>query len=219
MVLRKAILERDGWLCQCDDCKSTGAVKVAHEVDHKSNTRDENDRLNDSPDNLQAINRDCHKRKTARESLEGAQRSSMTPEWMPVTTKPLTVVCGPPGSGKTTWAKEQASLSDLVIDQDDIATDVFLKPLWEMLSPERQQVARLRNEMIASYVRGKTTHTHCYLIDTAGSFKRRKFWRDRGADVVVMETVKDECFERVRKRADRPESVKPSLIKAIERWN
>jgi hypothetical protein len=57
------------------------------------------------------------------------------------------------------------------------------------------------------------------LIDTAGSFKRRKFWRDRGADVVVMETVKDECFERVRKRADRPESVKPSLIKAIERWN
>ncbi|OZI64607.1 hypothetical protein CAL20_02850 [Bordetella genomosp. 4] len=62
--LRLMILNRDGWLCQCDECKRLGRVLVAHEVDHhiplsRGGT--------DDPSNLRAINRDCHKAKTQRE--------------------------------------------------------------------------------------------------------------------------------------------------------
>lgn len=58
--LRDAILRRDAYLCQCPECKGQG--RLAHEVDHiipvtKGGT--------DDPSNLQAINRDCHKRKSA----------------------------------------------------------------------------------------------------------------------------------------------------------
>ena len=63
--LRAQILERDGHLCQCDGCKAQGRLLIAHEVDHivplsQGGT--------DDPGNLRAINRECHKAKTAREA-------------------------------------------------------------------------------------------------------------------------------------------------------
>jgi 5-methylcytosine-specific restriction protein A len=66
---RKRILERDCYLCQCSYCKAEGRITPASEVDHvkpkaKGGTDDDG--------NLQAINRDCHKRKTLEET--GKQR-------------------------------------------------------------------------------------------------------------------------------------------------
>lgn len=68
--LRKQILERDNYLCQCDQCE--GGVKrvtSASEVDHKVSKAKAKqlgwttDQI-DSTDNLRAINSECHKRKT-----------------------------------------------------------------------------------------------------------------------------------------------------------
>lgn len=71
MRTRERILMRDAGLCRCDECRESGAVRLADEVDHRTplwagGTNDES--------NLQAINRDCHQRKTAREARERAQR-------------------------------------------------------------------------------------------------------------------------------------------------
>lgn len=59
--LRARVLWRDKWLCQCGECRKVGRVRLATEVDHivpkaKGGT--------DALDNLQAINRECHQRKT-----------------------------------------------------------------------------------------------------------------------------------------------------------
>ena len=59
--LRVVVLKRDCGICMCARCKADGVVRVAHEVDHvipksKGGT--------DDLANLQAINRDCHQRKT-----------------------------------------------------------------------------------------------------------------------------------------------------------
>ncbi len=61
--LRKAVLERDGFLCQ--PCKASGRVKLGNQVDHikpkaKGGT--------DDPANLQAICEPCHKTKTIKDS-------------------------------------------------------------------------------------------------------------------------------------------------------
>ena len=63
-VLRARVLRRDQYLCQCDQCKGLGRVRVAHEVDHivpkaLGGT--------DAMDNLQAINHQCHIEKTTRD--------------------------------------------------------------------------------------------------------------------------------------------------------
>jgi 5-methylcytosine-specific restriction protein A len=63
--LRVIVMRRDRGLCQCDECKKLGRIRVAHEVDHiipKSQGG------TDDLSNLQAINRECHKAKTARDS-------------------------------------------------------------------------------------------------------------------------------------------------------
>ena len=64
--LRLTILERDKYVCRCAECVQSGVVKAANEVDHivpkyLGGT--------DDPKNLQAINRDCHRRKTNSEAL------------------------------------------------------------------------------------------------------------------------------------------------------
>jgi len=63
--LRIVILKRDNGLCQCNECQG-GKVRLtaANEVHHiiskaKGGT--------DDTDNLQAVNKDCHKRITAAE--------------------------------------------------------------------------------------------------------------------------------------------------------
>jgi 5-methylcytosine-specific restriction endonuclease McrA len=69
---RKRVLERDGYLCQCRHCKASDRTSLATEVDHVvsrvnaakagwSTERTEHE------DNLQAINADCHARKTLEE--------------------------------------------------------------------------------------------------------------------------------------------------------
>lgn len=72
--LRLQILERDGWLCQCEACQQRRVPLVAHEVDHIDNTRDANGQLNDDPTNLRAMNRDCHRAKSQREAAQGRRR-------------------------------------------------------------------------------------------------------------------------------------------------
>ena len=70
--VRKFVLERDGHLCQCRHCKAEGRTAIATEVDHiisrsiaqglgwtKART--------EHPDNLQAIHKHCHARKTQEE--------------------------------------------------------------------------------------------------------------------------------------------------------
>ena len=58
---REQILRRDNYLCQCKQCKAEQRITAANEVDHivpkaKGGT--------DDASNLQAINRECHERKS-----------------------------------------------------------------------------------------------------------------------------------------------------------
>lgn len=70
--LRKTILERDCGICKCQYCKASGKVTLATEVDHvvsraKAAALGWSKARTEAPENLQAINSDCHKRKTAEE--------------------------------------------------------------------------------------------------------------------------------------------------------
>ena len=78
--LRLVILKRDGYMCQCQDCKAKGRILPATEVDHiisKAEWRISHGTLDgvDHPDNLQAINHQCHKAKTKQEFRAAYGRS------------------------------------------------------------------------------------------------------------------------------------------------
>lgn len=70
--LRKQILARDGYRCQCQDCKRDNRLTPATHVDHivsKADWLRQHGSLErcDDPTNLRAINKDCHARKSAAE--------------------------------------------------------------------------------------------------------------------------------------------------------
>jgi 5-methylcytosine-specific restriction endonuclease McrA len=62
---RERILVRDMGLCQCDECKASGAPLLANEVDHKIPRAKGG---TDEDSNLQAMNHEHHKRKTIEEN-------------------------------------------------------------------------------------------------------------------------------------------------------
>lgn len=70
--IRNAVLTRDMGLCQCEQCRTDGALTLATEVDH---IRPLWEGGTDSMENLQAINSACHKAKT---KAEAARRSGPT---------------------------------------------------------------------------------------------------------------------------------------------
>ena len=71
--IRLQVLRRDCGLCQCEYCKGGKIrLRVANEVDHivskaKARKLGWTEEQIESPTNLQAINKDCHKRKTQEE--------------------------------------------------------------------------------------------------------------------------------------------------------
>lgn len=69
--LRDAVLKRDCYLCQCQDCKAAGLPLLADEVDHIVPIAEGG---TDAESNLQAMNRDCHAKKTAQEAARGVRR-------------------------------------------------------------------------------------------------------------------------------------------------
>ena len=83
---RARILARDAGLCQCSDCKARGLITLATEVDHiisKAEWQVRHGSLAgvDDDSNLQAINRECHKRKTVddRKRVRAAHAQSHLP--------------------------------------------------------------------------------------------------------------------------------------------
>jgi 5-methylcytosine-specific restriction protein A len=63
--LKRQVAKRSGGLCECADCRHSGAPLPAEEFDHDTPLWDGG---GDGIDNLRHLNGDCHKRKTDREN-------------------------------------------------------------------------------------------------------------------------------------------------------
>lgn len=91
--MRGSVLRRDAYVCQCEHCKQSGRVRPATEVDHvvaKERARAlgwTNEQI-DSETNLQAINAECHRRKT----LEDEGKSYRKPDRIGVDGFPIETV-------------------------------------------------------------------------------------------------------------------------------
>lgn len=194
----------------CRHCLAKGIITAAVTPDHivplsAGGT--------DTDDNIQCLCAECHAAKTATEAALGFGAATH-PEWLQPSAIPITIVCGPPASGKTTYIEERSDPDDTVIDIDRIAQSI--EPgyrQWEGMLDDAllNKSLRVRNEMLASLSRA--SRGKAWFIVSAPTQEERSWWHGKlGGELVLLDPGAEECRRRAIKRGT------PAAIAGIATW-
>lgn len=188
--LRWSVLVRDRFTCQmCGLLDGDTSQLVA---DHVEPHRGDPDKFWHGP--LQTLCKPCHD-STKQRIERSVRRASTKPEWLKPSAIPLTIVCGPPAAGKTTYVKDRASKGDTVIDLDAIVSAMTGGPMhgWDR---ERWLHPALfkRNAMLGRLCQAKSGRA--WFIVGEPKAEGRQWWRAKlgASDVVVIETSEAQCI-------------------------
>lgn len=131
---------------------------------------------------------------------------------------PLTMVCGPPGSGKTTYARTHAGPKDLIVDLDEIRCRLAGVPIHRA-GDEWQAQALVERNRILTALTSNRTHQRAWFIIGAPTEEERQWWRAQlGAEqIVVMNVSKAECLRRIANDPLR-RGVESQMAQWVERW-
>jgi len=197
---------------ECVFCKAKGKLALAVVVDHIRAHRG-NARLFWDHANWQGLCQRCHN--STKQRMEAADLGDdwqavdalLRPVGIAKPALPVTVVCGPPGGGKTTFAEKNTGHSDVVIDLDDIKAELSGLP-WYAAGPEWSKPALIERNRRLAALSCDGEHGAAWFIVAAPTATERRRWRDLlgAARVVVIETPLDDCIRRLaadRRRDDR----------------
>src|SRR4029077_2500590 len=137
------------------------------------------------------------------------------PAWLKRSRIPLTIVCGPPCSGKTTYVRGCAADGDTVIDLDLIRRR--LHPgfrAWGSNSEDYKllrRALRIRNLMLGRL--SALTSGRAYFIVAAPTETEREWWKKQlGGVVVLLNPGAQECRRRALARGT------PLAAVGVDQW-
>lgn len=197
----------------CKHCQDAGRLTVAQQVDHIVPLHINGE---DSDENKQALCIPCHKRKTASETTK-SKHSQAFPEWLEPAICHLTIVFGPPGSGKSTYVKANAKPSDTVIDLDEIIVDLSGQPIYTASIDWLHPGIRERNRMLGEL---KRQTAKAWFVVTGTGKADQEWWTGKlkPAEVVVLTVPESECVNRIKADGRRPQHIKAQQISAVRKW-
>ena len=160
----------------------------------------------------------CHNIKTARDLRWEKRKAARFPEWIGPAAGRLTIVFGAPGSGKSTWVKQNAGPQAITIDVDEIIARLSDQPLYHGTDEWMESALRVRNKMLAGLRRDTRD---AYLITTGSTEAHRQWWQEklRPARVVTMPTPLSECIARINADSRRPAHAKARAIAGARKWH
>jgi predicted kinase len=125
----------------------------------------------------------------------------------------VTVVCGPPGAGKTTYVLSRAKRGDLIVDLDRIFEAVSGLPLYDKPDALAPFVWQARDAILDRLSRPSDI-TNAWIITSGARRKDRAALAARlRAEIVVLDTAAEECKRRL---VDRPATRPWNTL--IEQW-
>lgn len=201
----------------CLFCEGIGCITEASVVDHVISFT-ERPELRLEWSNLRSLCKQCHDRRTAREQAFGG-KGSRWPEWLRPSVVPLTIVCGPPASGKSRLVSERAKPDDLVLDLDLIAASLSGQPPHAWGTQWLDPALRERNELLGRLSRKPSTWPAAWLIVSEPLAERRQWWWStlRPTEIIVMETDPAICRARLRSDPERAATL-DTMAEAVTRW-
>ncbi len=180
----------------CEECLKEGLVTAACIADHIIPISQGGDP--DTPDNKQSLCESCHNRKTARESGFAKTAGVLRPS--------VTLVCGPPGSGKSSFVRKLHRWGDLVVDLDDLCVALSGLPMYDKPREIMPFVWDARDAVLRRLERPSEVRRAWVIMMGARPSDRAKIRVRLQAEVVILKPSMTECVRRIRadsRRADR----------------
>lgn len=144
-------------------------------------------------------------------------RTDFLPLYLPRPVVPVEVVCGPPGSGKSTYVAVHASPDDLVLDVDVMAANLCGCEIYHADYNARIEAIRARN-LVLRRLGKPIARKKVWLIVTAGAPYERDHWAAAYGPPTIMPTSKAECIARINADGRRPHEAKRRAIEAVREW-
>lgn len=192
----------------CVRCEQSGIFTPATVVDHIIPHRGDMTLFWDS-DNWQTLCKSCHDKKTNREDKQFAYQG--------LGRGMVTLVCGPPGAGKTTHVRQAMSAGDLILDLDTIWEALSGQPMYTKPDSLLPYVLNVRDLLIQRLASDEARPRAWVITMGASREERRDLCRRLKAKCVVITTPIDTCIQRIS--ADqRRQSKLPMWIALVERW-
>lgn len=189
---------RRQYLAAHPQCSHEGCTAPASEVDHIQSVTARPD-LRLSWSNLRGLCKHHHSQRTARDQSFGMSAEARARTWpidLQPSAIPLTIVCGAPGSGKSTYAQKCAHPGDIVIDMDVIKADLAGTAIYSAEPRWTGPALEERNRLLRSLA--TATAPRAWFIVSAPEPAERDWWqRQLGGTVHVMDTDEATCIARI----------------------
>jgi 5-methylcytosine-specific restriction protein A len=149
-----------------------------------------------------------------------AHRRAM-PRFVKASSVPLSIVCGPPGSGKSTFAREKSKSGETIIDLDEIIADISGLPLYQADKQRWLAGALRQRNLMLERLHGNPGCSAAWFIVGAPNASEREEWNARlRPDAIYILLVPEQvCIERIR--SDRRRRGAPNIgemIAAVGKW-
>ena len=201
--LAQACKIKSGGVCaKCGGVFDISELRPHHKVELTlDNIDDVNVTLN--PDNIEVLCHDCHNAAHKRFGYAvGAKR--------------VYLVYGSPCAGKTTYVNSVATRNDLIVDLDKIHRAICICGLYDKPDATKRVAFNVRDYLLDE-VRTATPRRKwqdAYIIGTyPDRIDRDMFVQDYGAELVHIDTSKEECIKRAYQDIERS-----SLRDAVIGW-
>lgn len=178
----------------CEDCQKQGKITAASVCDHVNAHKGNMELFWSGP-----FASRCKYHHDVKTIMEDGGLNSMGqafPEWLPVPACPVVLVTGPPGAGKTTWAKAKATHEDVVIDLDDCFMDVCGTHGHTAGKEHLGKALMLRNKLLANLASQRVGQA--YVIVSAPAEAECLWWQGKlNARHERLDPGMDVCMERI----------------------
>lgn len=199
--LAQACKIKSGGVCaKCGGVFDISELRPHHKVELTlDNIDDVNVTLN--PDNIEVLCHDCHNAAHKRFGYV-------------VGAKHVYLVYGSPCAGKTTYVNSVATRNDLIVDLDKIHRAICICGLYDKPDATKRVAFNVRDYLLDE-VRTATPRRKwqdAYIIGTyPDRIDRDMFVQDYGAELVHIDTSKEECVKRAYQDIERS-SIRDAVI-------
>jgi 5-methylcytosine-specific restriction endonuclease McrA len=199
--LAQACKIKSGGICaKCGGVFDISELRPHHKVELTlDNIDDVNITLN--PDNIEVLCHDCHNAAHKRFGYA-------------VGAKHVYLVYGSPCAGKTTYVNSVATRNDLIVDLDKIHRAICICGLYDKPDATKRVAFNVRDYLLDE-VRTATPRRKwqdAYIIGTyPDRIDRDMFVQDYGAELVHIDTSKEECIKRAYQDIERS-SIRDAVI-------